>query len=375
MFKKWNHVLFTVLFLSALILPLLFAKWESGGVSEDENRNLAAFPSVMEGGSFNPSFTGDFETWFTDHLGFRNILIDANTTLMQRVFDRSLTTNDWKIGKTGDVIYAPDSIVKDYAHVNLRTESEVARIGNSYQTVSDWLAEKDIPFIYVQCVDKHTVYPERFIASVRQIGTTSKTDQVLEYLQNETTVNTVYFKQILWDNRERHAVFSHWGDATHWTHRGAFICYTYLMEQLNRCTGTPLRILQEADYNITYTTHYSPEGASEQEEVFDIKSPQAAKTDVAPLGEWAGDHRHSIRKNPEAGNTLRLLIVGDSYFNSYLVDDIAESFGEVWMVWGDYTRDLPEIVDLCDPDMVIFQCAERVDRSNAICALAEKLRQ
>ena len=61
------------------------------------------------------------------------------------------------------------------------------------------------------------------------------------------------------------------------------------------------------------------------------------------------------------------------YFNNYLIDDIAESYSEVWLVWGDYTGSLPEIVALCDPDIVIYECAERVDRSQAICNLAQQL--
>ena len=52
---------------------------------------------------------------------------------------------------------------------------------------------------------------------------------------------------------------------------------------------------------------------------------------------------------------------------------IAESFGEVWLVWGDYTPDLPKIVELCEPDVVIYECAERVDRSYAVCDLAQAL--
>ena len=91
------------------------------------------------------------------------------------------------------------------------------------------------------------------------------------------------------------------------------------------------------------------------------------------MGQWASDHRHSVWKNPNATSNKRLLIMGDSYFNNYLVDDLAESFSEVWLVWGDYTSVLPDIIELCDPDIVIYECAERVDRSNSICNLANKL--
>lgn len=373
MFKRINNIIFVLLFLVVLFSPLLFTRWESGGVSEEENRNLAAFPSIAKEGQFNLSFTKDFETWFMDHLGFRQTLIGANKSLMQDVFDRTLTTSDWKTGKTGDSIYAPDSIVKDFAHVNLRTEEHVAKIGNSYQTISDWLEEKDISFFYVQCVDKHTIYPERFISSVKQIGAVSKTDQVLDYLQNKTSVNAIYFKQILKDNKEDYPVFSHWGDPTHWTHRGAYISYCHMMEQINKNLSSPLKVLTEQDYNIAYQTNSDTKGQTEQVEVLTLKTPNARKDDVAVMGPWSEDHRHSVWKNPNASNNQRLLLMGDSYFNNYLIDDIAESFSEVWLIWGDYTASLPEIVDLYNPNIVIYECAERVDRSTAICALAEKL--
>lgn len=373
MFKKVNNSIFVILFLLTFFVPLLFTKWESGGVAETENRNLAKFPSLVSNGSFNLSFTTDFETWFMDHMGFRQNLIDANKTFQKDVFDRAISKSDYKTGKTGDSIYATNVIIKDYAHVNLRTEEEVAQIGQSYQKISDWLDAKGVPFYYVQCVDKHTTYPERFIASVKQIGTVSKTDQVIDYLQNHTTVNTIYFKQLFADLRTQYDIFSHWGDPTHWTSRGAYMGYRHMMERINRDMEQPLTILDEEDYEITLEVQEGPDGQSEQIEKFNIRDAKAQQVNISAMGEWAEDHRHSIWKNSDAGNDKRLLLMGDSYFNSYLVDDIAESFGEVWLVWGEYTNDLPEIVELCKPDVVIYECAERVDRSESVCNLAESL--
>lgn len=210
--KKINNIIFVFLFMGALSVPLLFTAWQSGGVSVDENRNLADLPEFVTDGKVNSDFTKDFETWFMDHMGFRQNLININKKLQADVFERSLTTSDYKIGKTGDSIYATDEMIRDYAHVNLRSDQTVARIGNSYQIVSDWLNDKDIAFYYVQCVDKHTIYPERFISSIRQIGDVSKTDQVMTYLQEHTTVKAVYFKEPLLKAKQEYAVFSHWGD-------------------------------------------------------------------------------------------------------------------------------------------------------------------
>ena len=163
MFKRVNNIAFVFLFLLLFFLPLLFTDWRSGGTSEEENRNLAKFPSLITDNKLNITFTQECDSWFMDHMGFRDVLITANRSLHEKVFDRSISNSNMKTGRTGDVIYATDEIIRDFAHVNLRTDDDVAHIGQSYQIISDWLAEKNIPFYYVQCVDKHTIYPERFI--------------------------------------------------------------------------------------------------------------------------------------------------------------------------------------------------------------------
>ena len=91
------------------------------------------------------------------------------------------------------------------------------------------------------------------------------------------------------------------------------------------------------------------------------------------MGEW--QHRdHTVLKNPNAGNDLKLLLLCDSYFDSYLRDDLAESFSEVWLIWADHMIDLPEILEIYDADVVILENAERVDRSGQMRNLADKLR-
>lgn len=377
MFKKINNVVFLILFLSVFAIPLILTDFSSGGVSDDENRNLAKFPSFLVDGKFNEKFTTQFETWFMDHMGLRQDMITLNAKVQYEVFDTMLNNSEYLIGRNGDLNYATDAIIKDFAHVNLRSEAEVAKIGESYQKISDWMGEKGIPFYYVQCVDKHTICPEQFIDTVKQIGDVSKTDQVISYLENNTTVNTVYMKDILLQEKQNYEVFSSWGDPTHWTPRGAYIGYKYLMERLRDDLLSDLLILEESDYKIYEVndgkTLNKVIHEDDMVEHLDILSTQAQKGDISVMGKWAEKERHSVWYNPNANNDKKLLIMGDSYFNSFIIDDIAESFSEVWLIWGDYTLDLCEIVNHYNPDIVIYECAERVDRSYKICNLAESL--
>ena len=377
MLKKIYNTIFIVLFLAVLAVPLALTRWESGGVSEDENRTLAAFPEVTVEGQWNEKFTSQFETWFMDHMGLRSELIAANATLQYKGFDRLLSNSNYHIGPYGDLNYADEEMIKDYAHANLRTDYWVSQIGNAYQVTADYLAQRDVPFFYIQCYDKHSIYPEQFTTAVKQIGTVSKTDQIITYLQESTSVNVIDLKPALLAGKEQYEVYSNWGDPTHWSERGAHIGYLHIMEQLQAELGVELKVLQEEDYTITVEdggkTINNVLHEEDLLEVFTIRDPQAQVQDNAVMGSWQ-DRDHTVLKNPNAGNDLKLLLLCDSYFNSYLLDDFAESFSEVWLIWADYMIDLPEILEIYDADLVILENAERVDRSGQMRNLEIKLR-
>ena len=377
MVKKIYNILFVVMFMTIISLPLIKTNWTSGGISEDENRYLAEAPKLMVEGKFNDKFTADVETWFMDHMGYRKELIDYNAKMQYEVFDKMLSNSNYYLGRYGDVNYATDAMIMDYAHLNLRDESEVVKIGNSYQKVSDWLGEKGIQFYYVQCWDKHSIYPEQFMASVNQIGDISKTDQVIAYLRENTTVKVLSLKETLLENKNEYEVYSNWGDPTHWTERGAYVGYKYIMQGINKYNDNRYKVLDEDDYNISISDKgIVLNGFIHEEDMlesFSIKEPMASMVDISIMDKYSEDRRHSAWENPNVDNDSKLLLVCDSYIDSFIIEDIAESFSQVWLIWGDYTMDMENIVEMYDPDIVIYECAERVDRSYSVVELADSL--
>jgi len=374
--KKIYNILFVAAFFVVLVLPLVLTDFRSGGISEDENRMLATFPPIIEGNRFNEDFTTDFENWYRDHMGLRREMINLNASIQFSVFDRMLENSDYHIGPYGDINYATEDMIKDYAHVNLRSDYYVQLYGDSYQTTADWLEEQGIAFFYVQCYDKHSIYPEQFTRAVKQIGDVSKTDQIIGYLENQTKVNTISLKKPLLEAKGQYEVYSNWGDPSHWSERGAFVGYQYIMEQLQKGLGCELKVLQEQDYVITVEecgiTLNEVIHQDDMLEVFALRDPKARKTDNSVMAQWKDDY-HTVWKNPEAGNDLKVLLLCDSYFNSYIVDDLAESFSETWVIWADHMMELPEMIELYQPDVVIVENAERVDRSYHMWKLAEKI--
>ncbi len=378
MLKKIYQIVFIILFAGILCTPLAFTDWSTKGVSQEENRTLASLPELFVDGKFNEQFTADTETWFMDHMGKRQELININAWIQYFGFQRMLSTDKY-LGRNGDLNHASKAMIDDYAHANLRSEKSVANIGNSYQLMSDWCTQQGIQFYYVQCYDKHSVYPEQFMDTVNQIGEISKTDQVVSYLKNSTTVNTISLKEVLTDSKVEYETYSNWGDPTHWTDRGAYIGYRTIMEEINKNSNNEFGILGEEDYDIciadggrTFNKYIHKE---DMLETFTIRAPKAVKEDVSATDTWGEDVRHSIWKNEHAGTDKKLLLMCDSYINSFIVEDFAESFAQVWLVWGDYTTDFCEVIELYQPDIVIYECAERVDRSNSVVKLANEMRE
>jgi hypothetical protein len=127
--------------------------------------------------------------------------------------------------------------------------------------------------------------------------------------------------------------------------------------------------LQETDYIITApdqgSTLFGGIHRVDNIENFEIKNPGAVLTNEK-LTAYSDDKRHRFFTNDHADNNTRLLIIGDSYFNSYIIDDLAESFHETIIIWGEYLSDVQNIIDAYDADIVIIEAAERLDRTGRI---------
>lgn len=71
-------------------------------------------------------------------------------------------------------------------------------------------------------------------------------------------------------------------------------------------------------------------------------------------------------------NDTCLLVIGDSYFNTFIIDDLAESFHETIFIRGEYLADFRKIVDTCGADIIVLETAERVDITKAVAEAASQ---
>lgn len=369
--------IFCVVCFIIIVIPLLTVGLNKDTVSIDENRTLSEFPQWQdEDGNLNTEYLSQFEEWFSDHQGLRNLLNISNARIMYYVFNRLPDNTDMYLGPKGELNYATEAILYDYAHANKYTDDELNAIAWGYQVVSDYLENQGIQFYYFQCWDKHSIYPEQFPDTVYQYGEYSKTDEVIKRIADNTSVKIINPKPTLFEAKGEYKPYGTWNDPTHWTQRGSYIGYLELMKTINENNNNAYHVLSEGEYDIeTYDQGKQFIGGIHREDIleqFKIKDARGVRTDEK-LTLLAEDDRHSFMTNDEAGNSTRLMVLCDSYFYSFLTDDFAESFNEVVTIQADYIGYLPQIIDAYRPDIVVLENAERVDRSGAVVQLANSI--
>ena len=380
MFKKIIRILFVGLFFAMISVPLLTTNLEEGKISETENRKLVSRAHIhREDGTINQNYIKDLENWFNDNVGFRNDMVYVDARIQYTLFDK-LPNNDFILGPNKELNYATPSIIEDYQRKNMPDDEYLKDVANAYQVISDYLEKRDIQFYYYQCWDKHSIYPEYFPKTIIQYGDVSRTDEIVESLKENTTIEVISPKEKLIELKNEYDTYSIWGDATHWSERGAYEGYLELMTAINNKNNNNYKVLKEDDYIIEKkdvgSTFIGDVHREDIQETFTIKNPKAYDSGEEPyyLCQWQLKSR-TVLCNDSFDEDKVCVIIGDSYFDNFLYDDLAESFSKTVFIWGDYTENLAELVDYYNPSIVIIENAERCERTGAAINLAKKLSQ
>ncbi len=222
-----NKLLFT-LFLLMLTAPVVTFAFVKDYIDSEnyENRVFAERPRLSV--QTLPSFPQKFDDWFNDHLPYKNQLVMANTI-----------KNDWIGVGTTAMEYMTGSMVirgkdnwlfynaekqqsfNDYICNNLYEEEELVQIADGYVRLYDKLKEMGIELVVLYAANKEQVYPEYMPSSIVPAGSYSRTDQLVDYIQANTSVPLLYTKDALRKEKEGHQLFYKYD--THWNSLGGFV--------------------------------------------------------------------------------------------------------------------------------------------------------
>lgn len=380
MLERNSKRIFVFLFFLMILIPVFTINFKET-VSKAENRKLAGFPGIYrDDGGINTDIIEDFEDWINDNIGFRSNFVMLNAKIQYYVFGVLPSSCDTILGPEGELNYATADIIRSYQHLDMMTEDELLTYAMRLKYLNDYLEARGIQFYYMQCWDKQSVYPEYFPENIIQHGAVSRTDLITSVVEEGTDICVINPKQALIDAKDEYDTYSRWGDATHWTQRGAYIGYRLLMDTINSRNAGKYKVLATDDYDIKITdqgdTLFGCIHKEEMLENFRIASPHAYFTDEEPLwlSEWSYKSR-LVYYNDDVDNDDTLLVFGDSYLDNFLYDDLAESFHKVVFIWGNYILDWSRIIEYYNPDIVLMENAERSERTGLVIMAVDKFKE
>jgi alginate O-acetyltransferase complex protein AlgJ len=236
------------LFFFVLWLPLMDMAFHLLPGSEmREKRMLAQRPEL--GWETFPDYPKNFERYFNDRFGGRNLLVRTNNCLQVQWFKVS-PVKSVLVGKEGWLFYTLDKGLNDYRGLAHFSPEHLETIRRNILKQTSWLRERGITYLILIAPNKHTVYPEYLPDGITRVNRKTRLDQILEYLTGDEKSVFIDVRKELDEGKNKRFVYSK--TDTHWNPYGAFLAYQKTMNVLthNIPQAVPLAV---SDFSVSVT--------------------------------------------------------------------------------------------------------------------------
>lgn len=196
-----------------LSLPVLQMKYQFVKITPvTENRTKASKPadawSLL---TWHSTYAHDFEKYFNDNFGFRDLLIRIKNQLEYSLFRFSSQIH---IGPNGWLFYK--GTYQDTAVAVERLRPDMNKLFTRMRRLRDNLAARGISLVVVPCPMKTTIYKEELPPLDIKLSEFSAFDEYVQFLKNEPGIITIDVEHILRDLKKRMQVYHrtdfHWND-------------------------------------------------------------------------------------------------------------------------------------------------------------------
>ncbi len=355
-----NHIpqtVFIALFFALLILPVFFMNFRKNQTSEYENKMLEEWPEL----EFSEDYMKSVYNYVNDRIGFRESAIAFYTEANNSLFG-AMVNPLFMWGEEGHIYYKDKDYISAYQRLNTDKEY-IDQMVDFLGKTNDYLASKDIKFLYFVCPDKKTIYPEYF---PKTVNVDERRESVLDYLDEsmaKTGIEYIDPRDTLLAAKSQAVLYNKLYDVTHWNDRGAFIGHTLIDEKIRQWfDDVPPLDADNYELNTVHVDSLDNAKFAIDEDVplYSLKDDQSADYTelLKPYMDCNTDTFYTHHINATAPNNRRLLVFTDSYFqaNQKFYDN---RFKEVYFVHRQNYDYVQYFVNLTFPDMVIFETAER----------------
>lgn len=358
-----------LLFAAMLTVPLLLTSFKSDVESVIEKRTLANFPSLHTAeGEWNSSFIQDFENWFNDHVGLRQLLFEGNSRLMYDLFDTSAISKV-EVGKEGWLYYTEGSNLEIAAGLYPGLEEkDLEVLCAKLCMIRDYLAEQGIDYVLFFPPSKVSIYPEYIPGdfSVRK----TPVDIVEDYLETHSDLKVIRLKEDLLKAKTESEELLYFKTDTHWNAYGTYVGYQTIIRQLKdwgmiQSDPAEVKLIREdtiRDLSKMLVTEYDNylENALSS---YEVQNPTAVLQKKSPIYRSVQEYiaEHSIYDGSYFENENKeqpsFLAFSDSMVMGWMQELLAENCSSLTAVRDNEIRQ--ELIDLVQPDVVFTEMTER----------------
>ena len=368
--RRATDALLVGLFLIGVFAPLIGVRIGRHGwdiAERAENRRMVAAPSLLRLRELHidsargrlkalAKFPGEFKYYFSDHFGFRSLLIRTHGLLM--VNGLGVTSNPAVIlGKDGWLYLGNDGSLEDWRNIDPFSPADLEQWRQMLESRNGFCAERGIPYLLVIAPSKYDVYPEFMPDELTRVRQECRLDQLVRYLaEHHSPVPIVDLRKPLIEAKSSGVRLFQKTD-THWNDRGGWLAYQAMMAAVKEKLPSA-RVLSDSEFEPIKTIRPGMDlagllGLNDvlSEESLDLRPkvslrlPHVEQNMVQPIVVDAG---------PSGGPSV--VMFRDSFMTNVL-PWVAESFGRGVYLWEDGFDQ--KLVEAEHPAVVIQELAQR----------------
>ena len=168
-FKLEGHysridIVFLSLFFTAIFIPM----WNISDqeTSQNENRTLAARPTLKAIYDKSQNYGQQFEQWFNDHFYSREKIIRFHDYIQRSITKRG--NDKVLIGKDNWLFYTLENSINNFKNTSTFSDKELENIAQYLSDINNWAKQHGKEFYYLICPDKNKIYGEYIIGITQE---------------------------------------------------------------------------------------------------------------------------------------------------------------------------------------------------------------
>ena len=355
--KSKLDIIYLTLFFIIISLPMVYIN--PNEESSEENRTLAKLkPFINDKKEINENFGKDFDKWFSDRFFLRDNLIVLSSII--DIINGRINNAFVMSGNNGWLFFKGDNSVSNYQNGDLYSDEELQKISKYLSDINTYCKKHNKKFLLVVPPDKHRIYEEFYPTNlVKKINpnSKSKTNQLFEYLHNNTDINALYLYDILMNAKKTDKELLYYKKDTHWTELGAYYGYKAIINDLNKIVSNDIKIYkpkkqEERIIEIQDLVKLSPKLLQKPDKtVYNAPANYADYSCEIINNDRVRDY-YCTSNNPES---KYIVTTYHDSFSGALENFYSSSFKKVYYKW----RYNAKASELKDSDIVILEINER----------------